>query len=283
LHNPYVTATFTRMFLTTTRRLGALVSLLALAGCTLQRNASSQSVRVLVYNIHAGKDARGIDNLERVAALIRETAADIVLLQEVDRKTRRSGNVDHVAELERLTGMHSAFGKSLSFQGGEYGIAILSRFRIDSSRTVPLPIDPPQLRSGVSYEPRVALRAWLTTSRGALHLVNTHMDASGDDRYRRQEIVTVLALGDSSRVPTLMGGDLNSTPESAVQQSVRARGWRDAWTECGDASAGFTYPADSGTKRIDYLYFRGDTRCTRASVPASQASDHRALLVEIRP
>ena len=256
--------------------------LLVLSGCRAQRTATSDPIRVLVYNIHAGKDARSVDNLDRVAALIREAGADVALLQEVDRNTRRSGNVDQVTELARRTGMHAAFGKSLAFQGGDYGIAILSRWPVDSSRTVPLPIDPPQLRSGVSYEPRVALRAWITVPGGALHVVNTHMDASGDDRYRRQEIVTVLAQGDSSVVATMIGGDLNSTPESAVQQAVRDRRWRDAWTMCGDGGPGFTYPADSGIKRIDYLYLRAPLRCVNARVLPSQASDHRALLVEIR-
>ena len=265
--------------LTATRFCVGLATLLV--GCSAVRG-TPQTTRVLVYNIHAGKDAGGIDNLQRVADVIREARADVVLLQEVDRNTRRSGNVDQVSELTRMTGMHAAFGKSLGFQGGDYGIAILSRWPIDSSRTVPLPIDPPQLRSGVSYEPRVALRAWIAMRGKPLHVVNTHMDASGDDRYRRQEIVTVLAHADSSSIPTLLGGDLNSTPESVVQESVRGRGWRDAWTTCGDRSSGFTYPADSGTKRIDYLYLRGGTTCSRAVVWPSRASDHRALLVELR-
>jgi endonuclease/exonuclease/phosphatase family metal-dependent hydrolase len=262
--------------------IATMMVLVVLSGCRAQRAATSDPLRVLVYNIHAGKDARGIDNIDRVAALIREAGAGVALLQEVDRNTRRSGNVDQVTELTRRTGMHAAFGKSLAFQGGDYGIAILSRWPIDSSRTVPLPIDPPQLRSGVSYEPRVALRAWITAPGGALHVVNTHMDASGDDRYRRQEIVTVLAQGDSATVTTLIGGDLNSTPESVVQQAVRDRRWQDAWTMCGDGGPGFTYPADSGVKRIDYLYLRAPLRCSSARVLQSQASDHRALLVEIR-
>jgi endonuclease/exonuclease/phosphatase family metal-dependent hydrolase len=262
----------------------AVASLLSvLAGCSAVRGGRSAPIRVMVYNIHAGKDAGGIDNLDRVATLIRDAGADVVLLQEVDRHTRRSGNVDQVAELTRRTGLHAAFGKSLAFQGGDYGIAILSRWPIDSSRTVPLPIDPPQLRSGVSYEPRVALRAWVAAPGGTLHVINTHMDASGDDRYRHQEIVTVLAQGDTSAVATMIGGDLNSTPESVVQQSVRDRNWQDVWTSCGDGSPGFTYPADSGTKRIDYLYLRAPLRCVNARVLPSQASDHRAILVELRP
>jgi endonuclease/exonuclease/phosphatase family metal-dependent hydrolase len=265
--------------------LGVLAASLVLsASCGPRRTGPAAPIRVLVYNIHAGKDAAGVDNLDRVADLVRATAADLVLLQEVDRGTRRSGNVDQVAVLRERTGLHAAFGKSLDYQGGEYGIAVLSRWPIDSSRTVPLPIDPPQPRSGGSYEPRVALRAWIARPGGSVEVINTHIDASGDDRWRRQEIVTVLANADSGGGLVLLGGDLNSTPESAVQHTVRARGWSDAWLACGsDPAGGLTYPADSGIKRIDYLYFKGRTRCTRAEVPVTQASDHRPLLVEVLP
>ncbi|HXG72067.1 MAG TPA: hypothetical protein VNJ04_15770, partial [Gemmatimonadaceae bacterium] len=64
--------------------------LLLLCGCSsLQHGDKPETIRVLVYNIHAGKDAKGIDNLFRVGALILENRADIALLQEVDRFTTR--------------------------------------------------------------------------------------------------------------------------------------------------------------------------------------------------
>lgn len=158
----------------------------------------------------------------------------------------------------------------------------MSRWPIDSHRVVPLPIDPPQPRSGGAYEPRVALRASIDGPRDFV-VVNTHIDASGTDQWRRQEIVTVLAVADSASDILLLGGDLNSTPESAIQASVRGRGYRDAWDVCGNRTNGYTYPADSGIKRIDYLYFRPSVSCARATVLPSQASDHRALLVILRP
>lgn len=263
--------------------LGQSVLLVALVGCAARSGAPATDLRVMVYNIHAGKDAAGADNLERVARLIGETSADVVLLQEVDKGTRRSGGVDQPAVLSRLTGLHVAFGRSLIYQGGDYGIAILSRWPITSQRTIPLPVHPPQERSGSSYEPRVALEARIASPAGELTVLNTHIDASRDDRWRQQEIVTVLALADSARGLLLMGGDLNSTPESGIQQTVRARVLRDAWLVCGSGgeAAGFTYPADSGVKRIDYLYFRPNTSCSRAEVVTTQASDHRPLLVHV--
>jgi endonuclease/exonuclease/phosphatase family metal-dependent hydrolase len=255
------------------RRLPVLLLLLLTACATGTR----VPVRVLVYNIHAGKDAAGVDNLERVAGLIRSSDADLVLLQEVDRNTTRSGGVDQLAELMRLTGMHGVFGKSLDYQGGEYGIATLSRWPIVRHETVALHTDPPQLRAGGSLEPRIALI--VETNR--LHVLNTHLDASRDDRYRLQEIGQVIRAT-RNRTPILAGGDFNSEPESEVQKRVREAGLRDAWLECG-AGPSLTYPASEPVKRIDYLFFTGRSDCTTAAVLDSQASDHRALLVTAVP
>jgi endonuclease/exonuclease/phosphatase family metal-dependent hydrolase len=113
-------------------------------------SSAERSVRVLVYNIHAGKDAAGVDNLAGVAALVRETRADLVLLQEVDQGTRRSGNVDQPAVLAERTGFHVAFGSALDYDGGEYGVAMLSRWPIVSDTLIHLPVEPPQQRAGGS-------------------------------------------------------------------------------------------------------------------------------------
>jgi endonuclease/exonuclease/phosphatase family metal-dependent hydrolase len=265
-------------------RLAASVLLLGLGAesCAARRATSATPVRVMVYNIHAGKDAAGVDNLERVAELIRRTSADIVLLQEVDRGTRRSSGVDQPAVLAQRTGLHVSFGKSLAYQGGDYGIAVLSRWPIVAQNTLPLVLDPPQERAGGSYEPRVALRATVTTPMGELTIINTHLDASREDRWRRQEIARVLTIADSARGVLIVGGDFNSTPESEVQQTVHARGLRDAWPACARAGdVGLTYPADSSVKRIDYVFLRGTTSCTHAEVVATQASDHRPLIVDV--
>ncbi|MBX6363086.1 MAG: endonuclease/exonuclease/phosphatase family protein [Gemmatimonadetes bacterium] len=264
------------------RRLVAAV--LALAGCATapRAGAADAPIRVLSYNIHAGKDAEQRPALERVAALIDSARADVALLQEVDRGTRRSGGVDQVAELERLTGRHAAFAASLeAYDGGQYGIAILSRFPIVEAETVPLPVQPPQSRSGDSHEPRVGLHVTLDAPGGRLHVVTTHLDASGPGTYRRQELVEVLAhlrRHVPAEAPLVFGGDLNadSTSDEAAAVSLALR---DAWAECGRGEGG-TFPASAPRKRIDYVFFRGG-RCLDARVLASQASDHRPLAVTL--
>lgn len=273
------------------RLITTLLALSAALGCAAKKSPSTPAVpklapilRVLVYNIHAGKDAKQVDNLERVAALIKEQNADVVLLQEVDKFTQRSGKVDQLAKLEQLTGLNGTFGKSLDYQGGDYGIAILSRWPLTASQTTSLKVEPPQARAGGSKEPRVALSAVMHSPHGPITLVNTHIDASRDDTYRKQEAPQVIAIAKAALAQgrtVLVGGDFNSTPDSDVQKAVRDQGMRDAWSECGKGE-GLTYPDDVPVKRIDYLYLTGKLSCTSAQVLESRASDHRGVLFVVK-
>ena len=266
-----------------------LIAVFVAAGITAAiapATGAPRPIQVLVFNIHAGKDAAGKSNLDGVGALVQSTRADLVLLQEVDRNTARSGSVDQVAVLAQATGYATAFAPSLlHYDGGEYGVAVLSRFAIAFHATVPLPVLPPETRAGGSQEPRVALLTFLQqpTTAPMWHVLNTHLDPA-DGGARAQEIARLLeAYRDqsASREPILVGGDFNSTPDNPVLQPLHAAGLRDAWTECG-SGAGFTYPADTPVKRIDYLFLSGDLHCAKAEVLDSAVSDHRPLLVSLK-
>lgn len=242
-----------------------------------------ESIRVLVFNIHAGKNAGGEDNIADVARLVRSTSADVVLLQEVDRGTNRSGRVDQLQALMDATGFGGAFGQSLDYDGGQYGIAALARSGFIYRETLALPVTPIQERAGGSYEPRSALLAVAVSKLGRLQTLNTHLDASAADSYRRQEVegvLNVVRARVSPQTPMLVGGDFNSEPDSAVVRRIRDTGLRDAWTECGQGD-GLTYPADAPTKRIDYVFLAGTLRCTAAEVIDTRISDHRPLLVTL--
>jgi endonuclease/exonuclease/phosphatase family metal-dependent hydrolase len=260
--------------------LGVALLLVTTACATAER--TEPSIRVLVFNIHAGKDAAGKPNLEAVAALVRSTRADVVLLQEVDRHTKRSGSVDQVGVLRDLTGQLAVFGRSLDYDGGQYGLAALARGGIAQQLTEALPIEPPQERAGGSYEPRAALLFTASTRLGPIQTINTHLDASGDERYRLQESAHILGLVRrlSGERPVIAGGDFNAEPGSATYRQLTAGGVRDAWEECG-AGDGFTYPADKPVKRIDYLFLTAGVRCSHAGVIDTRISDHRPLLVTL--
>jgi endonuclease/exonuclease/phosphatase family metal-dependent hydrolase len=267
------------------RQISRVHAALALAfvtsGCATLRG-TPEPIRVLVYNIHAGKDASGVDNLARVAEIVRDTRADIVMLQEVDNRTKRSGNVDQLGELRRLTGFSGVFGKTIDYDGGEYGIGVLTRWPVAAQQTVRLPVtlNPDATRS---YEERAALVLTITAPSGPLEVIDTHLDASRDSSYRMQQTRFLLSLAEriKNRSGTvLMGGDLNSEPNSSVASLFGPAGWRDAFVECGKGG-GFSFPAKEPVKRIDYLMITGTTACSSATVLDTQASDHRPVLFEV--
>src|SRR5687768_6865671 len=267
------------------RKLLALCLLAAsLASCTTLPLARDPVIKVLVYNIHAGKDPWGVENLPGVAAIVKSTGADVALLQEVDINTRRSGRVDQPAELADLTGLRAVFGKTLDYDGGDYGIAVLARWPVTHDTLFRLRVTPRQERAGGSYEPRGVLHVLIATPYGPLHILNTHLDPSADDRFRRQEAATLLRLADqlrSSGETVFIGGDLNSNPDSRVMAMFTEAGWKDAWDGCG-AGEGKTYPYNEPVKRIDYLLLGTGATCARAEVLATDASDHRPIVFQIR-
>ena len=149
--------------------------------------------------------------------------------------------------------------------------------------TLPLPVTPVQARSGGSYEPRGALVIHSETPLGRMQALNTHLDASGPDTYRQQEADNLGAMVRERarlRMPLMLGGDLNATPESAVIGKVTGFGLRDAFAECGQGD-GLTYPSDKPVKRIDYLFLDRTLHCTDARVIDTRVSDYRPLLVTV--
>lgn len=268
-------------------RISSVIVLLvvaALTACATSREqaAPSARARIMSYNIHAGHDLQRRSNLEPIAALIDSLRVDVVLLQEVDRSTTRSGKVDQAKVLGERTGMHPVFGRALYYDGGEYGIAVLSRFPVVTSRVVPLLVPAGADSALRAAEPRVMLHVVLATPTGELHVINTHLDHHAYSVARNAQVLQLLAYG-AQDVPKgarlVLGGDLNARPDAV---EVRALGavFDDAWPGCG-TGPGHTFRADQPDRRIDYLMLlRVD--CTRAQVIDSDISDHRPLIVDVQ-
>src|SRR5699024_7721854 len=90
----------------------------------------SQSISILCYNIHYAHTSLNkvvVIDLKAIARVINDSDADLVSLQEVDMNVPRSGNIDQAKELAELTNRHFYFAKGIDLDGGEYGVAILSK------------------------------------------------------------------------------------------------------------------------------------------------------------
>lgn len=100
------------------------------ARISLKPPASIQTLRVMTYNIHVGIGMDKKLDLARIAGVINAQHPDLVGLQEADRGVLRTQRIDEIAELAKLTRMDYDFAFNLRYQGGQYGVAILSRFPI---------------------------------------------------------------------------------------------------------------------------------------------------------
>ena len=234
-------------------------------------------LRVMTYNIHHAEGLDGKVDLERIANVIRQSNADIVALQEVDKNTRRTGGIDMPADLARRTGMNVVFGANLdNFQGGQYGTAILSRFPIESHENHLLK----QTREG---EQRGVLQAVLAVNQGQLLFICTHLDHTGDPAERLfSETQFADLFARHTGLPALLCGDFNDTPASELHKRLSKK-WTDAWSIAGKSN-GFTMGSANPTRRIDYIWLssKKNFRVRWVDVPRSEASDHLPLVAEIR-
>src|SRR5690606_28222019 len=120
-----------------------LLGTIILSSCNLLNSSKKVEVKKLVtltYNIHHGAPENSTEvNLNNIAAVIRKSGAELVALQEVDVNVPRSGNVDQAKVLAKLLDMHYYFSKSIDYSGGEYGVAILSKYPLTNTRNELLP------------------------------------------------------------------------------------------------------------------------------------------------
>lgn len=161
-------------------------------------------ITVATYNICHGRYA-GYD-WEKIADLIQEVGADIVGFQEIDMFTNRTGGLDTIAALTAATGLpHALFIPAMDYDGGQYGTAILSRYPIAQSGTLPLP--------SAGFEPRAF--GWVTVELedgATLTHLNTHLSVES----RSQQDIQFAYLADwmgkhlSENTPAVLTGDFNT-------------------------------------------------------------------------
>jgi endonuclease/exonuclease/phosphatase family metal-dependent hydrolase len=242
------------------------LSILCLTAGFGRAGEASKSLRVLSWNIHHGEGADGKVDLARLAAVIQAQAPDVVLLQEVDSRCKRSGGVDQPVELAKLTGLQQVFGKAMDFQEGEYGQAILSRYPLSDLRIHRLPGE---------GEPRIAVSAVAETPIGPVTVAGIHLDYQDEARQLAQAQVASAALLEIATSPVILAGDFNANPDS---RTLAVFG-QAPWSVVAKAGPPATHPADKPTDEIDFTVVRGLATVKSTTVIAeTTASDHRPLL-----
>ncbi len=228
----------------------------------------------MTYNIHVGV---GIDkklDLQRIADVINHERPDLVGLQEVDRGVKRTEGRDEIEELAGMTGMQYAFAHNLDYQGGQYGVAILSRFPI---RT----IDHRKYENLREAERRGMIRVEVAVGGNTINFVTTHLDYQYADG-RLFEAEQMLKFLQHVKGPLIVVGDFNDEPSGATYKLL-SQGFHDAWLRGRGSDAGLSYPADRPAKRIDFVFSRKTDRVKtkKAWIVNTLASDHLPVVADL--
>lgn len=213
--------------------------------------------------------------MEAIAKVINDANPDLVALQEIDRFTKRSGvELDQAAELGRLTGMHSYFVKAINWSGGEYGIAVLSKFKILDTIGLHLP-----MAEGIAGEARAVAIIKVKANGRKILFASTHLDIVKEHRELQAAATTEYFAG--QKLPVILAGDINDVPGSKTVTMLQ----NHFQMTCGEESCGKTFPQINPGRTIDYIMYQPQKKFKTINhqvIPEEYASDHRPILATIR-
>jgi endonuclease/exonuclease/phosphatase family metal-dependent hydrolase len=224
---------------------------------------------IMTFNVHHARGPKRKIDLENVAATISRYHVDIACLQELDNGTRRTGGMHQAAEIARLADMDFVFGSSRRRCGGEFGNAILSRFRIEKSEK--------RFVSRFSvFQQRSVLAAHVQFNGAGLSVLNTHLGIIGEERAR--QIRDIMHFAESLDGHVVLCGDFNTHPKQKLLELIRGD-----FVEAADevrARHLRTFHAKLPLIRYDYIFRKRSAplRCVSVRVARTDVSDHLPLI-----
>ncbi len=237
------------------------------SGGSTDSSSTTSTLKVLDWNIHHGVGTDGVYDIDRIAAWIAKTGANVASLNEVEKYTGW-GNEDQPARFASL--LKSKTGKTWYYNfatrdgntNGQ-GNLLLSTFPIDSTADHLL-----------SYTRSVA-QIRLTINGRAVNIFSTHLDADSSSR-RTTQISELKSWTSTFPEQRIIAGDFNAYP-GAAEIAGMTSGHYDTWAV---AKANGTAVAYSGNEagntknsRIDYVF--QSKGATSLVVKASQVFDIR--------
>lgn len=247
--------------------LAVLFMLLPLCSLYSQEKGAREenTLRIMSYNIRNGRGMDDVSDFQRTADVINKARPDVVAVQEVDSVTGRSGQTDVLRVLADKTLMHPVYAPAIDYDGGKYGIGMLSKEKPVTYRYLALP-------------GREEQRALLIVEFDKYIYCCTHLSLTGEDRLASLDIIRKEAA--KANKPLFIAGDFNAHPDSEVIKGIQ----NDFVILTNTKQP--TFPADEPKETIDYIavYAKDTTAFTRLSawvVDEPAASDHRPVVTDI--
>lgn len=240
--------------------------LLAVASLFILSAQAQNTLRLMTYNIRNANGMDDVRSFQRIANVINNASPDVVAVQEVDSMTNRSGQKYVLGEIAERTQMHAYFAPAIDYDGGKYGVGLLTKQSPIRLQTMPLP--------GREEE-----RTLILAEFDDYIYCCTHLSLTEEDRMKSLKILKSFA--DESKKPFFLAGDMNAEPESAFIKELQKE------YQIISNPKQPTFPAPEPKETIDYIATLKQNAAGFAVISARVlnepvASDHRPLLVVLR-
>ncbi|MFV8828171.1 endonuclease/exonuclease/phosphatase family protein [Alkalihalobacterium sp. APHAB7] len=238
-------------------------------------------LRVLSFNIRHGLGTDRRVDLHRIAKIIKQSDADIIGLNEVDKSfSKRSQFIDQASWLAEQLQMEYVFAPAISIRSRkveqrEYGNALFSRFPIQQSKSHIVRLRP------FLCEPRSIIDATIQINQTLVKTLVTHF--SLHPLLRRKQIKKIVEES-TGELPTLLMGDLNCRPHSRDYREI-AKYFHNTCDKRIQKELG-TFPSRRPKIQLDYIFVNDKFEVIYSDVITTykEASDHLPItsLVKIR-
>ena len=223
----------------------------------------AHQIKVASYNIHKGIGLDRRRDPMRILEVLREIDADVVALQEADRRFGAKACVIPVHTLEEHSPWKAIpFGVNAGSMGWHGNVLLVRKDAVVmDSEAIHLP----------ALEPRGAVMADVRANGVPLRIVGMHLDLSGLWRRRQAHAITTHVDACATRHPTVMMGDLN-------EWSAGSGCLRDFGKDYDFATTGPSFHVRRPVARLDRIMVSRDFKVLDAgahqSAASRKASDH---------
>jgi len=235
-------------------------------------SATPRPIKVASYNMHKGIGTDRRCDPARILEVLREIDADVVALQEADRRFGTRAAVIPLHLLDEHSDWKPVGVARRAASMGWHGNALLVRksAEVVACDAVHLP----------ALEPRGAVSADLSIDGRRLRVVGMHLDLSG--LWRRRQAAAILHHVSHHRdaSPTVLMGDLN-------EWSAALGCLRDFGRDFAVAPTGPSFHARRPVARLDRILVSPDLAVldcgVHLSAAARRASDHLPIWATVTP
>jgi endonuclease/exonuclease/phosphatase family metal-dependent hydrolase len=241
-------------------------------------SVGNSKLKLMQYNIRHGEGTDGVVDLQRIADVIRNSGAHVVVLNEVDRHyDARSNYEDQLVWLANELGMYYEFQKTTwkaatpasGNKPREFGHGILSKYPITRSYTESW------IYAAYTTHYMGLLKARVSVNANPLYVYVTNLGSTAAERLSQAQEAMSL-INPANHTWKVFAGTFADTPGSAPVNTVLT-GFADVFS----GQTAYTVPANAPASRVDYIFTKSTVAAGNEAVISSLASTHLPIVCDI--